>query len=543
MNKQMKLTTIRYVPARFPEALDEIEAELLAIEAPIWQMQGRLVRPIRFDGGADGDGSIESDGIRRRAGALVIHQLNDHLLREQFARSVAFAVWNGSKSKWKPAAPPLELAKHYSARGTWGLRVLRGIVEAPTMRPDGTILSEPGYDPATGIYLDTGGVNFPTIPDQPDRKAALAALKMLKDVIKDFPFIPDEDDPLDELSAYRSVALSAILTGVCRKALRTAPGHGFDATSMATGKTLLCDTVSMIATGRPASTISQGKSEEEFNKRLFSILLQGDPVITIDNIEREVSSDEFCTVLTSEEWQCRILGISGNRTVATNVLFLLNGNGLTFKGDISTRVLMCRMDARVENPGARRFDRDLREWVPQHRPELVAAALTVLRAFVIAERPGLDKLEPFGRFEDWSNLVRGALVWLGEPDPCETRRDIEAHDPERELLSSLHRAWKIAIGTERWVTAKELIEAANDDSDFGAKKTAKGEAAEQLSDALVAITPIYTNPKSLGTYLSRFTGRIIDGAAIRAHAVVGKSRKYRLELDADEPSPETETEG
>src|SRR5690606_23832657 len=186
------------------------------------------------------------------------------------------------------------------------------------------------------------------------------------------------------------------------------------------GKTLLCDTISMIATGRNSATISQGKSDEEFDKRLFSALLKGDPVLTIDNIERPVSSDEFCTVLTSEEWQCRVLGASVNRTVGTNVLFLLNGNGLTFKGDIRTRVLMCRMDARVEDPGARRFDRDLRTWVPEHRAELVVAALTVLRAFVVAGRPGLDKLTPFGRFEEWSDLVRGALVWLGEPDPCET---------------------------------------------------------------------------------------------------------------------------
>ncbi|WP_457939827.1 hypothetical protein [Mesorhizobium sp. 10J20-29] len=516
---------VKYSRPELPRCLNETEAELRRSVAPIWQMRGRLVEMIRLD--ADD----ESEGVKRHAGALQIHVLNDHRLLELMLGSVKFASWNERRKVWVRSAPPLEFSRHYNARGAWGLRVLRGIVEAPTMRPDGTILSQPGFDDLTGIYLDTGGVEFPPIPDQPTRSQALAALGKLKDVIKDFPFVlDDQNDPLEE-SAYRSVALSAILTAVSRKALRTAPGHGFDATSMATGKTLLCDTISMIATGRPASTISQGKNEEEFNKRLFSILLQGDPVITIDNIEQPVRSDEFCTVLTSETWQCRVLGISGNRTVMTNVLFLLNGNGLTFEGDIRTRVLICRMDSRVEDPGARRFDRDLREWVPQHRAELVVAALTALRAFVVAGRPGLDKLPAFGRFEDWSDLVRGALVWLGEPDPCATRQDIDAHDPEREALSALHRAWRDVIGAKNLVTAKALIEAASPDLlENVADNDQKAAAAERLRDALEGISPRYSNPKVLGTYLSKYVGRIVDGYCIREHAILGKSKEYLLDI-------------
>ncbi len=514
---------IKFNRPDLPRCLDEAEKELRRANAPIWQMRGRLVEVLRLDSDA------ENSGLKQHAGALIIHPVNDHRLLECMLGAVKFASWNAKRDAWVRSAPPLEFARHYNARGTWGLRVLRGIVEAPTMRPDGTILSEAGYDPVSGIYLDTGGVVFPEVPNQPDRSDAVAALEKLKDVIRDFPFIPDEDAP--ETSVYRSVALSAMLTGVCRKALRTAPGHGFDATTMATGKTLLCDTISMIATGRPSSTISQGKSEEEFNKRLFSILVQGDPVVTIDNIEQPVRSDEFCTVLTSEEWQCRVLGMSGNRTVGTNVLFLLNGNGLTFEGDISTRVLMCRMDAAVENPGARRFDRDLRTWVPEHRPELVAAALTVLRAFVVAGRPGLNKLEPYGRFEDWSNLVRGALVWLGEPDPCLTRKDIDAHDPEREALGALLRAWREIFGVGKSVTAKMLIEKA--DVAFQTETADEGvTATERLSESLEGLTSQWHSPKSLGRVLSKFAGRIVDGARIREYAVSGKPKAYRLEVVA-----------
>ncbi|MCC0024425.1 MAG: hypothetical protein H6874_09405 [Hyphomicrobiaceae bacterium] len=524
MNKQFKNTAIKYHRAKLPQILDETEQRLIDQSVPLFQSKGRLVRVIRLDDAA------EDAGIRRPAGALVIHTPNDHLLLETIARPVKFATWNARREQWVENLPPLEFAKHFNARGTWKLRVLRGIVEAPTLRADGTVLSKPGYDDASGIWLDTGGVEFPEIPESPTRKDALHALDRLKDVIKDFPFVPDDEaGELGDPSSHRSVALSAILTGVCRKALRTAPGHGFDATSMATGKTLLCDVVSIIATGRPTSAISQGKSEEEFDKRLFSILLQGDPVIVIDNIDRPVRSDEFCTVLTAEEWQCRVLGISGNKTVPTNVLFLLNGNGLQFEGDIRTRVIMCHLDAGVENPGARKFDRDLRTYVPEHRPQLVAAALTVLRAFVVAGRPGVEDLDAFGRFEDWSNLVRGALVWLGEPDPCATREALDAIDPERDNLAALMRAWLKVIGTEKWVTAKQVIDAAQ--PDFGDSVDA---IDNDLDEALLTLFPRFKTTKTVGRYLTKYKGRIVDGMRIQLHAVKGESTEYRLEL-VDEP--------
>src|SRR4029077_13510853 len=128
----------------------------------------------------------------------------------------------------------------------------------------------------------------------------------------------------------------------------------------------------------------------------------------IDNIERPLSGDSLCSILTQESWQSRLLGENRQVRVATNVLFMATGNNLTFKGDMTTRAIVCRLDAGVEKPEQRRFDIDLRKEVPRHRAKLVVAALTVLRAFIAAGRPGLDKLTPFGRFEDWSNLVRGA---------------------------------------------------------------------------------------------------------------------------------------
>src|SRR5690606_12107681 len=125
------------------------------------------------------------------------------------------------------------LAETYLAReGQWRLPVLTGIINAPTLREDGSILDQPGYDAQTGLLFDPQGERFPLLPREPDRDTALRALAFLRDLIGSFPFVTLAD---------RSVALSAILTTLIRRSLPTAPLHGFNAPTAGTGKSMLVD--------------------------------------------------------------------------------------------------------------------------------------------------------------------------------------------------------------------------------------------------------------------------------------------------------------
>ncbi len=402
-------------------------------------------------------------------------------------------------------AAPMALANHYLARDDrWGTPVLSGVIETPTLRRDGTLLEDDGYDAQSGLLLAKGGIEFPTVKDTPTFDDATEALEKLKQPFKDFPFVTN---PKSE-SPSRSVMLSAVLTGVVRRTLHSAPIHGTSAPTMGTGKTLAMDVVSLIVTGRLTTAMSQGANEEEDEKRLFSVLLQNDQVLLIDNVKRPIEGDALCTILTQSTWQSRILGENRKVAVPTNALFLASGNNLTFKGDMVTRALLCRMDARIERPETRRFSVDLKAEIPKRRPELVVAALTVLRAFVVAGRPGLDRLTPFGRFEDWSNLVRGALVWLGEPDPCRTRNFIAVDDPERNDLEHLLIAMHDNAG-DRACAAKELIEMC-DCSDTS------------LLEAIESAVPRAT-AKTLGVYLKRYEGKIVGG--LHLHGAYDKHRK------------------
>ena len=142
-----------------------------------------------------------------------------------------------------------------------------GIIEAPTLRRDGTLLDRPGYDQATGLLFDPGGTLFAPIPARPTREDAEAALATLREVLRGLP--------LRRRRPSRSVAISALITGLVRRALRAAPLFAFSAPKMASGKTLLATLVSYLATGRPPAMLSQTDDAESERKRLFAVLLEG----------------------------------------------------------------------------------------------------------------------------------------------------------------------------------------------------------------------------------------------------------------------------
>jgi hypothetical protein len=482
---------MKYDMTELSAMLDYAENAMLTAGAPLYQHGGRIVHPLRMD-----KASEDNEAIRRPAGALTIEEVPNLRVREymiehaRFYRVIA-SPKNPAKSTRINHPAPVQLANHYLARkDKWRVPTLNGIIETPTLRKNGTLICDDGFDAESGLLLDFNGLTFPKISDEPTRAEALKALELIEQTFVGFPFV----DP-----ASQAVALSAVLTALVRRTLYTAPLHAMSAPTMGTGKTLLCNTVSLIAIGRTVTSMSQGASEEEDEKRLFSTLLRNDLIVMIDNVSRPIAGDALCTVLTEPTWQCRFLGESKNIKVNTNALFMASGNNLTFAGDMTTRALVSRLDARMEHPETRRFEVDLKTYIPERRTELVMAGLTIVRAFVVADRPGLDALTPFGRFEEWSNLVRGALVWLGKADPCKTRAFIAAGDPEYDAHVHLLQAIE-GHGPEEF-TAGELC-----------KRASELAFDNPLQEAIEVVAK---SPKQLGHYLQSKEGRIVGGLCLR----------------------------
>ena len=118
----------------------------------------------------------------------------------------------GKSRGMKRIDPPPDIAATYLARvGEWKLRFLQGITQSPTLRIDGTVLQEPGYDAASGLLYDPGNVVFPPVRDAPSEAQARAALDVLESPFGAFAFSDEAD---------KSVALAAVLTALVRAMFR-----------------------------------------------------------------------------------------------------------------------------------------------------------------------------------------------------------------------------------------------------------------------------------------------------------------------------------
>lgn len=481
-----------------PQIVDKCEEMLLKrFPDEVFQRGGQVVRVVSMEAG------LIQHGIARKPGALQIVEVENKYLTELFARSATFLKFDKKIEDLKRVDPPVRYADHYLARvGEWRVPTLEGIIEAPTLRPDGTPLYKQGYDKETGLYVNTRGpiLDLKDMPTESEalRRAARNSLLELRRLLNEFPFLTKEDE---------SVALAAILTALIRKSIKTAPLFGFTAPTQGTGKSLLADVVSMIATGRPAAVMSQAKDQAEEEKRLLALLMAGDPVLVIDNIERPVESDSLCSILTQERFTGRILGVSRTATVPTAVTFMASGNNLVFKGDITRRALLCTIDAKIEKPDERKFDRNLHEYVPKHRGKLIGSALTALMAYHKAGRPDMG-LTPYGGFEAWSDWVRSTLVWARLADPCLTRRRIEAEDPVTNRLERFNDSWFEAF-EDGWVTVQKVINVCSNIS---------GTEYQNLLDVLREIASDGKkdiNPTVLGRFLGKYKDRIVGDLVIQ----------------------------
>jgi hypothetical protein len=140
-----------------------------------------------------------------------------------------------------------------------------------------------------------------------------------------------------------------------------------------------------------------------------------------------------------------------------HVIFLVTGNNLQYVGDLARRVVPIALDPKMEKPEERTgFQHpDLLAHVAHVRPRLVIAALTLLKAYFAAGCPS-QVLSAYDSFQPWSDLIRSALVWAGEEEPCTGRKTIEAQDLGYEAPAGLLNAWHACYPTGAKITLKRL---------------------------------------------------------------------------------------
>jgi hypothetical protein len=319
------------------------------------------------------------------------------------------------------------------------------------LRPDGTVLAKPGYDPETCLLLEPSG-SLPLVPDNPTQDDALNCRDALLEVVEDFPF---------KTAAHKAAWLAALLTPPARFPFEgPAPLFLADSNVPGAGKGLLFHCISSIATGQEFTVATYTNDADELRKRITSLVLAGDRLVLFDNVSGSFGNAVLDAALTGTAWKDRQLG--GNR-MAEGPLYMTwyaTGNNVAIAGDTPRRLCHIRLESPWEKPEERQdfHHEKLLSWVGQERGRLLAAALTILRAYFVAGCPELH-LPAWGSYEGWSALVRSAVVWVGLPDPAETRLLLQKQaDVTAESMGQLLLAWEKLDPDRRGLTAAAVID-------------------------------------------------------------------------------------
>lgn len=451
-------------------------------------------------------------------------------------RSIAARYLLSQKAHWvredKPVHPPECVAKCIVSRTAWErIRVLRAVTSFPAMNADGGLPTEPGYDERTETYF-TGELAV-QVPERPSQDDARNAVAVLHDIVGDFPFANDE---------HRAAWLAGLLTPLARYAHDgNAPLILVQANGPRIGKTTLVKLISHIVFGADTPVITFTKNEDETRKRILSILREGESMVLIDNVGGQFGGQNVNALVTSRTFKDRVLGRSVTLEAINDTSWFVTGNNIQLGCDTAERCVNVRLQWDGEKPQERTGFKYpfLFETVRERRAELLSAALTILRAFIIAGKPVPSGMPAWGGFEAWSRLVRGALIFAGVPDPAATRFELEEHadietDDKSALVAGIED-WQTTNGIRVAMRVNEILE------HLRAEPKASSKLRRALED-VVGSPGALPDTKTFARHLRDAWNRNFGGLILRKEPDKKNGHRWRVER-VGEPLRVVEAEG
>lgn len=435
-------------------------------------------------------------------------------LCEQISSVCDLGVENEDKktgeTKWVSKRIPERVGKQIAARASWfGVRRLKAVTPIPLLTAAGP-LQTPGYDALSGVFYSKT-IDVPRIAKNPTLADAKTAVSSLLDIVCDFPFAGD---------AHRAAWLAALLTVLARPAIDgPTPLTFVDGNQRAVGKGLLTDLVYLICFGENMPKhASMPTDEAEMSKVMLSIAMRNRPTYNFDNLPSgsKIGSPSLDSVLTTGTVAGRILGRSEIQDYPIDTVFFASGNRIALdkNTDIIRRLNYINLQTKEEKAERRKDfkhgdESSLRRHVKERRGELIHAGLTILEH---ARQNDEDlKLTADGSYQAFSKVVRRAIVLVGEPDPLETRQDLEMRDETRGELSIVIEAIAElgAVSIDEGLSASEIVAQLDDFRD---------NPPPVFAQALQLLAPRGTDAPAIraGLRLSkRYRDQVCDGRWIR----------------------------
>lgn len=313
-----------------------------------------------------------------------------------------------TKDGYVPTRPPVQLARIMVSRPAKNLPLLQSVVRCPFVTKTGQLIFTPGYHSKYGLYLNSDiGDRIEAVPEFPNSDDIEWAKKIIRqEMLGDFPFVSPADEAHAIAAALQQFVRDEVIDG-------PSPMYGIEAPTPGSGKGLLADLISEVATGRSAQPTTLPEDENETRKKITSLLVASPSVILIDNARTDkiIDSSALASVLTTTRWRDRLLGFSRMATSPNLALWLLTANNPRYSFEIARRTVRSRLDPNIERPWRRMSASfrhpNIRRWTKNNRHHIVRAFLVLIRNWFAKGCP--ESSEQLGSFESWSNVIGGIL--------------------------------------------------------------------------------------------------------------------------------------
>lgn len=480
----------------------------------VYVTDGSLTRLDRVSGNATATGSAPLPVV---ASTMTVDSLASTLAHHTYTYCVKVNAKTQEKTETETMPAPRVLSAVLSERYWPGVRPLYGVVGAPVLRADGTLMQDPGYDPTTGLYL-APKVSLPRIPERPEAdRVAVARDFLLRDLLGDFPWVDDSDR-----ANYVALLVTNILRPYAAGALT--PFGLISASTQSSGKSILSGCVGMLYGHEEHPWL---RSDEELRKTITADLAKEAAVIIFDNVREGavIDSPVFAGLFTRPVWSDRILGTNRAFTSRNDRLWLATGNNIHLGGDMRTRTVLVRLDPNMPRPELRTDFAipNLDAWIKleSSRAVLLEHLLVLVMDWIAHGAPRAS--HPMRQFSTWAEHVGGFTAHHGIGGFLGNAAAVAGLDDDDAEWTAFLERWHGLFGPEK-KEAKHVRQSA--DVDFAAGRSYDRWEGDFITDRNGAMP----STKSLGRYLAGQVGRYHGDYVLRSESGArGDRRVYWVE--------------
>lgn len=257
-------------------------------------------------------------------------------------------------------------------------------------------LAQPGFNPDSGIYFAGPRID------------PLTGTQYLDELLQDFCW----KEPADRTN-YIGMLLTPLLVS---KFIGSKPAVIFNGNQPELGKSILAEIIAILRDGQPVETATYNPNDEEFEKRLGSIVRRGNTTVIVDNAKaRTIESAVLERSITDPIISFRLLGGSTDIRCENSHIFCITANTPEISRDLITRSVLVNLH-HEGNPTARTFNVvDPEGYAIQNRNEIIGELIGMVERWKSAGMPLANTQSRFNK-RGWGNIIGGILDANGEPD-------------------------------------------------------------------------------------------------------------------------------